>query len=108
MRILIDECLDWRLCRVLTEHYCASVNQMHWGGLSNGLLLQRAETEFDVFITGDTNLMFQQNLTKFSIAVIVLKAGSTRMVDTAKLIPQVRTILKTIQAGEVICVGPES
>ncbi len=108
MRILIDECLDWRLCRVLTEHYCASVNQMHWGGLSNGMLLQRAETEFDVFITGDTNLMFQQNLTRFSIAVIVLEAGSTRMVDTAKLMPQVRTILKTIQAGEVIRVRPGS
>jgi hypothetical protein len=79
---------------------------MHWGGLSNGMLLQRAETEFDVFITGDTNLMFQQNLTRFKIAVVVLEAGSTRLVDTAKLIPQVRTILKTIQAGQVIRVGP--
>jgi len=72
------------------------------------MLLQRAEKEFDVFITGDTNLMFQQNLTRFSIAVIVLEAGSTRMVDTAKLMPHVRTILKTIQAGQVIRVGPGS
>jgi hypothetical protein len=81
---------------------------MHWGGLSNGRLLQRAETEFDVFITGDTNLTFQQNLTRFNIAVIVLEAGSTRLVDTVKLILQVRTILKTIQAGQVIRVGPGS
>ena len=72
------------------------------------MLLQRAEMEFDVFITGDTNLMFQQNLTRFSIAVIVLEAGSTRLIDTAKLMPQVRTILKTIQAGQVIRVGPVS
>ena len=72
------------------------------------MLLQRAETEFDVFITGDTNLSFQQNLTRFNIAVIVLEAGSTRMVDTAKLMPHVRTILKTIQAGQVIRVGPGS
>jgi len=81
---------------------------MHWGGLSNGLLLQRAETEFDVFITADTNLMFQQNLSTFKIAVIVLEAGSTRLVDTAKLMPQVKTILKTIRAGQVIRVGPGS
>jgi hypothetical protein len=85
MRILIDECLDWRLCRALTEHDCASVQQMRWGGLTNGMLLQKAQTKFDVFITGDANLTFQQNLTRFNIAVIVLEAGSTRLVDTAKL-----------------------
>ena len=81
---------------------------MHWGGLSKGMLLQKPETEFDVFITGDMNLMFQQNLTRFSIAVIILEAGSTRLVDTAKLMPQVRTILKTIQVGQVIRIGPGS
>ena len=69
------------------------------------MLLQKAQTEFDVFITGDTNLTFQQNLTKFNIAVIVLAAGSTRLVDTARLMPQVATVLKTIQAGQVIRVG---
>ena len=108
MRILIDECLDWRLCRALTEHYCASVNQMRWGGLTNGMLLQKAQSVFDVFLTGDTNLMFQQNLTRFNIAVIVLKARSTRLIDTAKLMPQVRTILKTIQPGQVVRVAPGS
>ena len=72
------------------------------------MLLQRAETEFDVFITGDTNLSFQQNLTRFNIAVIVLEAGSTRLVDTARLMPQVRTVLKTIQAGQVARIGPRS
>ena len=105
MRILIDECLDWRLCRALPEHYCASVQQMHWGGLTNGTLLQKAQTEFDVFLTGDTNLGFQQNLTKFNIAVIVLEAQSTRLVDTLKLMPQVLAILTNIQAGHVIRVG---
>ena len=81
---------------------------MRWGGLSNGMLLQKAQTEFDVFITGDSNLMFQQNLIRFNIAVIILEAGGTRLVDTAKLMPQVRKILKTIQAGQVVRVGPGS
>ena len=71
MRILIDECLDWRLCRALPEHHCVSVHQMRWGGLTNGTLLEKAQHQFDVFLTGDRNLRFQQNLTTFRIAVIV-------------------------------------
>lgn len=106
MRILIDECLDWRLCRALPEHYCASVQQMDWGGLTNGALLQKAQTEFDVFLTGDTNLSFQQNLTKFNIGVIILEARSTRLSDTLDLMPRVTTILFSIKAGQVIRVGP--
>jgi len=65
---------------------------MHWGGLTNGNLLQKAQAEFDVFVTGDTNLAFQQNLTRFNIAVIIMEAGSTRLVDTVELMPQVLTI----------------
>jgi len=107
MRILIDECLDWRLCRALPEHYCASVHQMHWEGLTNGTLLEKAQTEFDVFLTGDTNLSFQQNLTKFNLAVIVLEARSTRLIDTIKLMPQVLLVLTSIQPGHVLRIGPK-
>ena len=105
MRILIDECLDWRLCRVLTEHHCVSVKQMGWDGLTNGILLQKAEREFDVFLTADSNLTFQQNLTKFRIAVIVLELRSTRLLDTAELMPETREVLKTIQPGQVVRVA---
>ena len=105
MRILIDECLDWRLCRALTGHHCVSVHRVGWGGLTNGILLQQAEGEFDVFLTGDTNLRFQQNLTKFNIAIIVLEAGSTRLVDTAKLMPNVLKTLPTVRPGDVVRVS---
>jgi predicted nuclease of predicted toxin-antitoxin system len=108
MRILIDECLDWRLCRALPEHHCASVRQMKWTGLTNGRLLQKAQHEFDVFLTGDTNLSFQQNLTNFKIAVIILEARSTRLIDTAKLMPTVSEILTTIHEGQVVRVGSTS
>ena len=80
MRILIDECLDWRLCRALSEHRCASVQQMLWGGLTNGKLLQKAQTEFDVFLTG----------------------------DTIQLMPEVLTMLTSIEPGHVIRIGPGS
>ena len=102
MRILIDECLDWRLCRALTEHHCVSVKLMGWGGLTNGILLQNAQDKFDVFLTADTNLTFQQNLTRFRIAVVVLEARSTRLLDTAELMPQVLKVLTTIQRGQVV------
>ena len=106
MRILIDECLDWRLCRALTEHDCTSVSQMNWTGMSNGELLQTAQQEFDVLLTADTNLSFQQNVTSFDIAVVVLQAGSTRLTDTIKLMPNVLDLLPFIQPGEVVRVGP--
>ena len=107
MRILLDECLDWRLCEALAEHQCLSVNEMGWKGVSNGQLLQIAEREFDVFLTGDRNLAFQQNLTKFDLAVIVLEAQSTRLSDTAPLMQQVLAVLETIQPREVVRIRHE-
>ncbi len=59
MRILIDECLDWRLGRALTGHDCVSAQKMGWGGIKNGKLLALAQEEFDVFLTADRNLSFQ-------------------------------------------------
>jgi predicted nuclease of predicted toxin-antitoxin system len=65
MRVLIDECLNWRLSRALTGHYAASAQKKGWGGIKNGALLALAEKDFDVFITGDRNLSFQQAVGKF-------------------------------------------
>jgi len=62
VRILVDECLDWRLGRSLVGHECLSVTKMGWSGIKNGRLLALAEKEFDVFTTGDRNLSFQQHL----------------------------------------------
>ena len=59
MRILIDECLNWRLSRTLTGHYAVSAQKMGWAGLKNGVLLNEAEKQFDVFFSGDRNLNFQ-------------------------------------------------
>ncbi len=59
MRVLIDECLNWRICRALAGHHCTSTQKMGWGGLTNGDLLKQAEAEFDLLITGDRNLSFQ-------------------------------------------------
>src|SRR5258706_5238752 len=102
MRILIDECLDWRLCRSLLDHECSSVQKMGWSGLKNGALLEKAENEFDVFLTGDRNLTFQQALSRYDLAVIVLHAESIQLRHTLPLMSKVLTMLATIKAGQIV------
>lgn len=105
MRILLDECLDWRLKRELTGHDVFSVGDMGWSGIKNGKLLAMAESQFQVFITGDRNLSFEQNLPNLNLAIIVLEAPSIRLADTALLMPKVLALLPTISAGQLYRVG---
>ena len=106
MRILIDECLNWRLSRALTGHYSVSVQKRGWGGIKNGALLELAEKEFDVFITGDRNLSFQQNVTSYKIAIVVLHDPSTQLHQMLPLIPRVLLALSSLSPGQVLDVYP--
>ncbi len=72
MNILLDENLDWRLRRDLPGHTVESVPLIGWAGLRNGDLLKQAETRFEVLLTMDSNMVHQQNLARFRIAVIAL------------------------------------
>jgi predicted nuclease of predicted toxin-antitoxin system len=105
MKLLLDECIDRRLARDLAEHDVKTVPQMGWAGITNGELLKLAESEFDVFMTVDRNLSFQQNLPKFNIAVLVLHAPSNRLADLQLLIPQTLAILPTLIKGTAEDVG---
>ncbi len=78
---------------------------MGWAGIKNGALLTRAEKEFDVFITVDRNLSFQQNLPAFDIAVLVLHAPSNRLADLRPLAPQILSILPALAKGQAEHVG---
>ena len=106
MRILIDECLNWRICRALSGHYCVSVQKMGWAGLTNGELLREAERDFDVFITGDRNLSYQQKVSTFDIAVVILHAASTQLHHTIPLMPKVLELLPKIKPAEVASIYP--
>jgi len=75
---------------------------MGWAGLDNGRLLSRAEKEFDIFITVDRNLSFQQNLTKFDIAVLVLRAPTNRLIDLTPLLPKITNAFDSIKAGKAV------
>lgn len=100
MKILLDECIDRRLAREFVDHEVKTVPQMGWAGIKNGQLLALAETEFDVFITVDRNLSFQQDLPQFDLAVIVLQAPSNRLADLKPLAPKVIDILATASKGK--------
>lgn len=105
MKLLLDECIDRRLAKEHTGHFVKTVPQMKWASIKNGRLLSLAEQEFDVFITVDRNLSFQQNLPKFNIAVIVLHAKTNRLVDLKPLAPDILTALPNVMAGEVMYIG---
>ena len=105
MKLLLDECIDWRLARDLVGHDVKTVPQMGWAGIKNGALLTLAEKEFDVFITVDRNLSFQQNLPKFDIAVLVLHATSNRLADLKPLVPKILSTLPTLTKGVAEHIG---
>ena len=106
MRILIDECLNWRLSRALTGHYSVSVQKMGWGGLKNGELLALAQKEFDIFLTGDRNLSLQQDISQYSIAIVVLHASSTQLHHTLPLIEKALAAMPSLKPGKVMDVYP--
>ena len=74
MRILLDESLPRRLRNELSGYTVSTVTECGWSGLDNGTLLRAAADSFDVFLTADQNLEYQQNLSALPLAVIVLVA----------------------------------
>ena len=104
LRILLDECIDRRLARELPEHDVKTVPQMGWAGLKNGNLLTEAQKAFDIFLTVDRNLSFQQNLPSYDIAVIVLHAKTNRLQAHIPLISQVQTLLANPKPGSAVAV----
>lgn len=99
MRILLDENLDWRLKRLLPGHEVESVQLNGWAGIQNGKLLLLAEKSFDVFITMDGNIQFQQNYARLKLVLIALHAPSNRLVNTAPLMPKVISALPNLLPG---------
>lgn len=104
MKILLDECAPRALKRVLqsSAHTCVTVQDAGWAGKKNGELLDLAESGFDVFVTIDTRLRYQQNLQERRIAVVVLAAASNRLVDLAPLFPTCIEALEKIKPGELV------
>jgi hypothetical protein len=105
MRVLLDECVPRKLKRELAEHQVLTVTEHGWSGITNGQLLTLAEVEFDVFLTVDQNLKYQQNLTDSRIAIILLVARNNRLKTLLPLMPEVSEVLKNVKIGDFVQVG---
>ena len=101
MKVLLDECVDRRLARELAGHQVTTVPEAGWASATNGDLLALAQDKFDAFVTTDRNLAFQQHLPRFSIAVLILRAPTNRLIDLRPLIPKLLKALPSAHPGEV-------
>ena len=110
MRILIDECVPSALRPALAPHghRCRTVQEQGWSGKKNGELLNLAENNFDVLITIDTNLRYQQNLTGRKIAILLVVARSNRLEFVSAHFAACARALETIKPGDFVQVGDVS
>jgi len=88
------------LKKLLTGFDIKTVQEQGWSGITNGALLRLAEGKFDVLITSDQNLKYQQNLAERQLAIIQLPTNQVPLV--VKLAPKVQAKLESIRAGEFV------
>ena len=98
MRVLVDECVPLKLVRLLTGHTFATAQQKGWGGFKNGRLIELAGPGFDLFLTSDRNLQYQQNLKGRKIAVLLL--STNHWPTLKKQVPLVQAALDKILPDE--------
>jgi predicted nuclease of predicted toxin-antitoxin system len=98
MKILLDECVPWPMHKLLVGHTCTTAQKRGWHALKNGELIQKAETEFDLFITCDQNIRYQQNLQGRRIAILELSTNDLRRILMSG--EPLHQVVATIQPGE--------
>ena len=109
MRILLDESVPQRFAADLVAHEVSTVRKERWIGLRNGVLLRAAAAAgFDVLITMDRSLPYQQNLRAIGIAVVVITRVRNRLRDLRRLIPQIESTLVLMRPGDAFEVAPPS
>ena len=98
MKILFDACVPWPLARELAAHDCSTAQQLQWNQIKNGELLALAEPQFDLFLTCDQNLRYEQNLAGRTIRILELSTNKLRpLIAAAQLI---RGAVASMQPGE--------
>ena len=100
MNILLDECVPWPMHKFLLDHECTTAQRAGWGGIKNGDLLLRAEGKYELFVTSDQNIRYQQNLAGRGIPILELSTNDYRRILAAAGLIQ-STIAK-IKPGEFV------
>jgi predicted nuclease of predicted toxin-antitoxin system len=106
MKILLDECLPRRLKDRFASHDCQTVPEALLGGKKNGELLAIAERQgFEIFLTMDKGLEYEQNLADRRIAVMILRAKSNRLADLVPLVEACLTLMRSLKQGQIVRIG---
>jgi hypothetical protein len=106
VRVLVDQCLPRHLAAELTGHDATTVRAQRWLGLRNGVLLRAAsDAGFEVFVTNDSSIEFQQNVRRIGIAVIAIVGFRNRIQDIRPIIPRILDHLMNIQPGQVVTIA---
>ena len=108
MRVLLDESLPRKLKGELTGFEVRTVPEVGLSGVKNGALLRAVEGRFDVFVTPDKNLEYQQNLPRFTVAVVVLDTKRTDLRTLLPLVPELREVIAGARPGGLHHVGAET
>ena len=103
-RVLFDENMPKKLRRELPEFAISTAQEKGWSAFRNGELLRRAALEFDVLVTIDQRMRYQQNFARLDIGVVVIEVRDTRLVQLLTLLPRLREAIAAAQPGEVILV----
>lgn len=98
MRVLLDECVPWPMHKLLAGYDCTSTQWRGWAGIKNGDLISLAEKEFDVFVTSDQNLRYQQNLEGRRLAILEISCNDLRRIQAAASL--IVAAITTMHRGE--------
>jgi hypothetical protein len=102
MRVLLDECVSRKLKASLRDYECRTVPEAGFAGKKNGALFDLAEsTGFEVFVTVDKGIEYEQNLAGRKIAILVLRATSNQLVDILPLVPLVLRTMWNAKRGAI-------
>jgi len=102
VKLLLDECVTHSLRRDLAGHEVHTVQDAGLKGLENGKLLEAAAGAYEVLVTVDQNIPYQQNLGGSPIAILILAASRNSYVRLKPLMPRALAALETIKPGDVI------
>ncbi len=105
MRVLLDESIPVDFAQELTALDAQTVAGLGWAGLKNGALLHRAAGQFEVLVTMDKNLQFQQNLAAHDIAIVLVRARSNRIEDLKPLVPTILDAVTRSEPGKLRIAG---
>src|SRR5687768_5613241 len=95
-----------KLQRDLPEFFIRTAQEEGWSAFKNGQLLKRAAGAFDVLVTIDQNMRYQQNMSGLTIGIVAIEVPDTRLACLRALTSEIRDAIQRVKSGEVVTVGP--